>query len=469
MADPKTLIELATLERQNRRDVEAATATQLADAREALRQAREAVADAVEARTAASADAARLRRLLGNIPMPADGEPLLEELADAIAEERAAAAALTEAELERTEASTALARLTEAVEHAGALRLAADADLVATQTRIAARDAAIDSAKTGAASGAKQAATNALSSADYAAAKTRVESYLPPVLYNRARERFALAATAATRAAQIADATAAEFATALQQSGLPEDKLPALERAYNLAEGKLLDYASQAVSAVASASATLVRLAQPTLPPALTADQRAEIEDAAALGDRQAAVAAEGARDTALQTLADKEALLEIERIKVLAANPDADLDTLDDDPNTPLGAATVAWQQAHAAYTTAEDDFTTKPALPKSTHAVTLLAWQTAVPESVWSELESFWRAEDVLNRYKALVVNPMVTAAKAAELAWVTEALADIARQRRLDWLGERLTAESTAAAELAAKMADRSAHALRGYLTL
>ncbi|WP_148716388.1 hypothetical protein [Chitinolyticbacter meiyuanensis] len=473
MADPKTLIELATLERQNRRDAQASVTEALADAREALRQAREAVADATEARTAASADAARLRRQLGSIVMPADGEPLLAELADAIAEERAAAASLTEAELERTEAMSSVERLTEGLQHASALRQAAEADLLAVQNRITARDAAIESAKTGAASGSKQAATDALASADYTAAKNRVKGYLPTVLYNRARERFDAAKGAATRAAQIAEASATEFANALQQSGLPEDKLPALERAYNLAEGKLLDYAAGAVTAVASATATLTRLAQPGLAPVLSAEQRAEIEDAGALARRQAAVAAEAARDTALQTLAEKEALLEIERIKVLAANPDADLDTLDDDPNTPLGDAAVKWQQAHAAYAAADEAFSVTPLepapAPPLTHREVLLDWQAAVPEAVWSELDAFWNAEDVLGRYKALAINPLVTAAKAAELAWVTEAVADLARQKRLDWLAERLTLESTAAAALAARIGERTAHALRGYLTL
>jgi uncharacterized protein (UPF0548 family) len=177
--------------------------------------------------------------------------------------------------------------------------------------------------------------------------------------------------------------------------------------------------------------------------------------------DRKLAVEAEATRDAAAVKETDTFVLLEIERVKVLAQDPNADLATLESDDTTNLGKAKKAWEQAKADLAVEEGKFT--PAQRQ-----VLNEWQASVPEFIWKDAESFYRAEAELNRLKSDPTG-LVTALQNAEQALLQALIQHEQERQQIHYLSIELAKREAASEELQQRISQRQADALRGTLKL
>ena len=304
-------------------------------------------------------------------------------------------------------------------------------------------------------------ATAALASADFAAAKARIENALPQPLRDRARARTRQAA-AASRASltRLAGAQAA-FDSEAEASGLGADTQPRLQRAFDAADADLARYAASAVARGASAVAGLKRLAALTNDP-LTADQRTSLNDLQGTA-RPDAAAAQKARDDAALVLADAAARLHAERIEALATDPGGDIATMEADAATFPDLA-----QARADFDAAKGDHDTKAVAFNAGMAQRLAEWQAEVPDALWSEAAVFYAAEDTLTDLKTAPA-AMLTALQNAEAALLSALASASQRQARVEFVAASLAAEQALQSAVGQRAGERSAAALRGDLVI
>ncbi|QNM98647.1 hypothetical protein [Chitinimonas koreensis] len=449
MATPTTLIGFWTDE-VGRLDA----ALTAARGRLASTQAAEQVAIAAYAGSAAQLQAARdqveaIRKQLAAIPLPADGDPLLIAMRDALIAWRQAGAnhAANEAAKRRLGEQRAAdaARVNETAARLADARAALAAAQPAHDQRQAWAAAPLASYKSQA-----QAALTDFE----AAARGKVEADFPSnaddkrSFIKRVRARRALADTLRANAAARAAAALAGNTAWNESSTRQIDKLAALQATFDAAVAALQAYA-QTQPAVAQARDALKSLAE--LPgSALTAAQKAVLISAdATLTD---------AREDALEKLKTR------------------------DDKQAALDAADLAYQNALFAARAAEPDKTdaalraADPTLQTKFDAVGTLAgelgaaesalaadlpllsaWWVAVPDALWDRLDRLDAAVATLGPIKDATVADIKSAVVNAETALAAALDAASRERRKVVVLHEALAqrqAEATAAAELLAR---------------
>ncbi|WP_137939881.1 hypothetical protein [Chitinivorax sp. B] len=463
MADPKNLVEFATQWRDEQKARVTQTAGALSTAQAQDTAAQTALTAARASLLAANTKLVDIRTQLGKIPMPADGEPLLVALRTAIADQRTKAAAMTQAELTAAQAMASRNAVQARVERIAKALALAESDLqaaIATRTK---RQAALDALAVAPLADVKQAATDALAGADYAAAKQRIKDTVPAALLKRATERWALAAGLIDRQGAEADAVLASADAETELTTLAGDKLARLKRAVDVAERNLLAYTNRAVADLAAAMSNVAYLTDPATNK-LTAQQVAHLTDAALATDRANAAKAEGERDVAAVAVADAFSKLQIERAKALAADPAADLTTLEADATSDLGKAKAAWELAKTELTKPGG----KEALFTQAMRDTLAEWQASVPDALWADLARWLDADATLTRLKGATTT-LTNGLKNAEKDLLQAQIDDAKRRRRQAWLADGVAARQATAAESSKRMVDLQAHALRGNLVL
>lgn len=417
---------------------------------------------AVAAAAAAAVEVEAVRRALALAQTPAQVAALSEELKDRTVAQRAAADASAAQELVRAQAAAALQMARLAAEFAALAQDAAAQSLekaIAEDTRrqdIITRalvqapllDVVAD-------------ATAILASPEFAAAQARIDNALPAALAIRARERTGQAYAAADRWLARLQGAQAAYDGEFEASGLDSDTLARLQRDFAATDTALTAYAGQAAARLASATATLKRLSELTVPP-LTPEQKASLDDLQGT-DRPDAADAQKARDDAALALTDKAALYAAERIKALATDPQGDIGAMEADAAAfpDLRQAKTAFDDAQTVYDQAELAFT-------DAHASLLAEWQAEVPDTLWSEAASLYAAQDAL---VDLTVAPaaLVTALQAAETALVAALEGTAERQRRIEYVSAALAAQQSLAGAVAKRVGERSTNALRGALVI
>ncbi|WP_313952981.1 hypothetical protein [Accumulibacter sp.] len=366
-------------------------ATALSAEQVALASLRNSLA-AAQAVQRAAADAVRsqgnavtaARKALAGIPMPADGDPLLLQMEQALAELAAARVGLANAELEvqglRADLGRQQQRAEVLTEELGVARTVL---LQATQDA-AARAAMADALTTGDLAGLAADAAAALA-ADAANARARVESEFPSSataakdFLKRVRARRAIVEASASAAVSVESAA----------FNASHDALAQAQRAYAAAQQGVVAL-HQAAPALAADSATLSRLAAlpvavpPTSFPILTQWQRAHLHDASKKSARETALAKLKDVDDAGAAVRVAQASYDQALYAALKAEPDATQAQLD--------ATTISAERTTLDGKLA-DLMTARAALDGGARA-TLQAWFAAVPDTLWEALEGLDRA---------------------------------------------------------------------------
>jgi hypothetical protein len=461
VADPTSLIEFAEREVTDLKAAVLAANTEVTDSRTAFLAAQAALTSANDQVAAANASLAEIRHKLAKIGMPADGEPLLVDLRNAIVDQRSKAAALTAADLTQAKAA---ARLTQAQSLVSELTLRRRAAEAAKSTATAAkkrRDDAIAAVAAKPLKDINQAATDALANAKFASAKARIEGALPEPLRKQAVARAAQALAAVSRAEAREAAAQAVVDGLAEASGLATDTLPRLRRSEAHAEASLLAWVDGAPRRLTVAVAAVHRLAGLNAPP-LTPEQKASIDaDASA---RATAAQAEEKWDAAAAKVAGAFNELEIERLKLRAADPDADdadIAAAEANPATDAGKAKKKWDDAKAELATEDANFT-------AAMRTVMANWRAVVPDSLWLEAEAFLSADAELKQLASASAAPLITALNAAEAALLAALIDDAKRRRRLDWSASRLAQEAAMAASARSHAAALASLAFRGHPT-
>jgi len=434
------------------------TATTDALAAFGSRQAAQTAAEVVVGtRTAELADLAAqiaaVRAALAAVPMPADGDPLLVQLATLLA-------ALHNKQGESLTAQTLLAQAKASTARASAELTRAQQQLAAAtanEARVKAEDAErlawvaalsqppLDTLKAD--------ATAALTAAPFTTALARVDTNVPAELRTRARERYV--AQRARITAARAYATAAEDRATQEQADA--------EGASGDVAQKTLDFnrAAAALRAyVATAKERLDRaiaLAEGVLAsPQLTTQQKARVTDTALTTPGITAAGIEKDRDLAAAAVAAKQALYD-----------DAVLAALVDDPDTdPTTAADVI--TAQTALTTAVGDLTTKQGLYTPAVRADLDKWEAALPDTMWKQLAAVEDARAILTELGGITAASLTGPLTAAESALVLKLDAAAARRRAAAILQDTVTERGAGLDAVLSALQDAQFSATRGDLT-
>lgn len=367
---------------------------------------------AAQAAQRASADAARhaaddlaaARRALAAIPMPADGDPLLRRMEEALVALATANGRLADGELAVQRRRAGLAAHQErAAELASELDAARRALAQASQDAVV-RAAMADALISGSLAGLAADATAALGSFG-ADARARVEGEFPASgtaekdLLKRVRARRAIVEASVSSAATVE-------AVAFTAS---HDAVGQAQRAFDAAR-QALAARFQAASALATDAATLERLAAlpaalpPTRFPILTPWQRARLHDASRQSARESALVKLKAVDDAQLALRSAQASYDQALYAARQAEPDATLAQLE---ATTLSAPRAALDGKAADLASA------RAALDAGERAL-LQSWLAAVPDTLWEALDGLDGALARLTRLQA----PPTAATLLAEL---------------------------------------------------
>ncbi|HEX9186820.1 MAG TPA: hypothetical protein VGB87_07105, partial [Vicinamibacteria bacterium] len=414
---PTTLKDFATAELDRARKRREFAQEDLQAANAAVNAAKDDQANAAQDLAAAERAAREIRAKLAQIPMPADGAALLEELEGKIVEGRAqeARALAAEARISAGRARADRAAKDEARASA-AVALAEDRKKKAEARHLeyANTDTTTEPRKpkgwkpkaTTDLAGLPQDADDLLNDAtknqDYAAAKARVEADVPAALLTRARDRGQKELDALAAARQAVKAKEDERATELAASGGKAGAVVEKEVAFARAEAALRDFVLRAEEERQQAVAAFKSIAAS---PALTQAVKDRIAALTAAG--AAALPAEQDRDTARLAVEAKQALLDA-RIEAVRdgggdVTTDAQVATLQGD----LATANGALAAKQAAFDAVKAD---------------LDAWEAAVPETTWTALFALDEAKRTLDRLKVVVPATLVSDFDTAEDAYAT-----------------------------------------------
>ncbi len=392
----------------------------LATLRNALTLAQASQRAAADAARSQADAVAAARRALAAIAMPADGDPLLVRMEDALIGLAAARVALANGELavQRLRADVAARQ-----GRAGALasELAEARRMLGQATQDAAtRTTMGDALTTGSLAGLAADAAAALTGFG-ADARARVEGEFPASgtaakdFLKRVRARRAIIEASATSAAGVETAAFTASHAALAQA----------QRAFDTAL-QAVSARFQAGSALAADVATLERLAAlpvavpPTSFPVLTPWQHARLHDASRKSAREAALAKLKAVDDAQLALRSAQASYDQALHAAMQAEPDATPAQLD--------ATTLSVQRA-ALDGKAADLEAARTAVDAGERA-SLQAWFAAVPDALWEALESL---DSALARL-TLLSGPPAAATLLADLDAAEAALASALSAARL-----------------------------------
>lgn len=459
MADPKSLTEFADREVTDLKAALLAATTAVTGSRDALLAADAVLRVAADKMAKANDKLAEIRRKLPQIGMPADGEPLLTELRDAIIDQRNKTAALVAADLAQAKAAARLAQAQSLLPALQTRVSAAEAAAKAAANAKKRRDDAIAETAVEPLKDINQAATDTLASPEHAAAKARIEGALPAPLRKQAAARSQQALAAIGRAEARQAAALAEADAMAEETGLAADTLPRLKRAEARAEAALLRWVDGVPRRMTAAVAALKRLATLNAPP-LTPEQKASIGASAAA--RGTAAQAEEKWDAAAVEVAATFNTLEIERLKLHAADPEADTTAAEADDTTDVGKAKKAWDEAKAKLVIEDGKFT--PAM-----RTTMTGWRATVPDSLWLEAEAFLGADADLKQLETASAAPLITGLQDAEADLLAALIDDVKRRKRGDWLAPRLAADTAVAVAARGRADEFRTLAFRGHPTL
>lgn len=390
-----------------------------------------------------SSDAvAAARRALAAIPMPADGDPLLDDMEDALVALRAAQAELANGNLALLLQRAQQQQAEQTVQGLTADLAAAQAAKAAAQTAADARQALADKFAVG--GSLENLVSDALAAlaAHKADASARVEDEFPSnsgdadkSLLDRVRARAALLQDIAAATARIESAAWTANNTALAKA----------QRDFNAALAAL-QATADAAAQVAADSATLARLAALPVPnpplsyPILTPWQHALLHDTDLQTQREDTLALLTAIDTKRHDLiAPEEAYYKA--LYVARANePDKTIAQLD---ATTLATERSALDAALQAVQDARDDYDALPADDREA----LDNWFAAVPDKLWAELDAL---DGAVARLEKLSGSPtpadLIAALTAAEVA-LEAALRASREEERSTQGGLAALAEATA----------------------
>lgn len=450
MAAPTTVVQFWTEQNARLAAALAAQQTLLADMLAAESAANAFYVAAGKDVAAAQADVDAARKALAGIATPADGDPLLVVMQNALIGLGNARAALVIAEdnaresrAARKAAGEGLQRLTGA---AGAAVAALDAAHGAADKRAAEATAATSAPASDVPGQAAQfladfqAAASANVQSDFPSNADSAKDFLTAV-----RARRAQAAAVATAAAGQAAAAAQEQRSWNESTGRAAAATPALQAAFDAAVAAVQNFLA-AGPLVAAAGAALQALAERTSSP-LSAAQRAALDtaDATLKAERENALAKLKARDDAQQALRDATDTYAAALLTARAGDVDAS--------EADLLAADAALQAKRDAIDDGQTDLTAAdgqllPVLP------VLDAWFAAVPETLWTELEVLDAALARLGGVQGAVPATLVAAVVSAE-APLAANLDAAAREARKDQLLADAVAASQGTAASAADM--------------
>lgn len=459
MADPTSLLQFAERELTERKAALLAATAEVTSRRTALLAADAALKTAAGDVAEANDKLADVRRKLAAIEMPADGEPLLVELRTNIIDQRDKAAALAAADLAHAKAAAILASAQALLPKLTTCLSAAEAAAKAASAAKKRRADAIALVVAQPLANVNQAATDALAGPAHGKVKTRIEGALPEPLRKQALARAAQALAAVGRAEARQAAALAVTDALAEETGLASDRVYRLQRAEVHAEAALLGWVDALPRRLTTAVAALKRLAELN-PPALTAQQKASIDaDAVA---RAAAAQAEAKWDGAAAKVADAFDALEIERLRLRAADPGVDTTADEADINTEVGKAKKKWDDAKAELATEDANFT-------AAMRTTMSGWRAAVPDSLWLEADAFLAADADLNQLKTASAAPLITALQNAETNLLAALIDDAKRRKRLDWSAARLATDTAFAIAARSRANALRTLAFRGHPTL
>lgn len=378
----------------------------LAVARAALIAAQTASRLSSDALRAARDEVDASRAALAGIPMPADGDPLLDRMSEALVDWREAQQAAVRAELALHAAKSDAARL-QAREGRVAADLAdAEAALLREGRGADERQAAIDALTTGAHATASADAAQALSDFE-TEARARVEGEFPS---DASPDRDFLTRVRARRALVVDAVNAAgEVEAAALAAGHPA--LAVAQRRFQQA-WEAVRAMADAAPRLADDRATLARLAAlpaanpPSGFPIVTPAQHAALFDPGLEVVRKDALVKLKAADDAQQAWQVARTAYDLALHAAVKQHPDKTVDQ--------LNAAEVAAEWGNL--TSAGDDLQdARDDLEADAGYGTLQAWFAAVPEPLWDALEQL----DAAVARLALIKGPPTVASRAADLA--------------------------------------------------
>lgn len=452
MATPTTLLEYAQQQRTVRLQDRTDAKGRVTQAQQRQSEARTNHDTATKAFADLEKTATEIRKKLAEIPTPADGDALIDDLEETLIALRTSQATILAAEETNAAAQSQLDRAT------GDLK-AADTRLAEAATALAETEQQNDRRNEGKTalglpplSTLPAIATGALSGQPFTAAQTHIEGDIPAALITRARNRREAESKriAATKVA-LTDAEDLLRTEKNTKGGLT-GKVAALQVDFLRQEVAFFAYVLQAKERHERALAHLIRLADPDKPK-LTDAQKARITDATRKTAREEAATKEKARDDARVEVETKQAALDKAILKAQAADLNADPNTDADvvAAKTALNTATTALTAAETAYTAATQKV--------------LDTWEAAVPESTWRDLADFEEAKEILNLLKDTTPGTLVTNLNTAESVLVTALVTADKSARTLRFLQER-TVEEAARGKIMQSVAPRRLFsALRG----
>jgi hypothetical protein len=439
MPAPKTLLELATQQRDAAKAAAVQAQQELAKARDAAAKSRQAQAAAAAVLAQLEKDTAAIREALAKAPTRADAEALARQLEQKTIDLRAAQGKALE--LERTVAlkQDGEARQGEDWKAAAERLAAAEAALAQAANRNKQRAKLDEALGKPPLATLRVDATTALANKPFTDAETRVAGDLPAALLTRARERRA-----------AFDARLAR----LQASVTVSDDLSvaAAARRFRRAEAAFSDYVLLGKERFDRAKALLAAVADGKNSP-LTAEQKARITDAALVASGTAAAAKQKDRDNAQNALDEKQAALDDAILKVVQADPDADPAN-----DAAVKAATTDRDKAQTDLNTADGAFTA--AMKKD-----LDTWEAAVPDTTWRLVDDFEEAKALLTLLRDTDPAALTTEINTAETEWVKALLAAEKKERAARLVAVAYGQRAAAAAREQAAASHLKFAALRG----
>lgn len=364
------------------------------------------------------------RKALAGIPMPADGDPLLINMRDALialasanAEQVDKDTVLRQARLARVNAASLVSSLTASLANASAEakteKAAADQRLIWTN---AAKAAPLKDLPT--------LATTALTTYE-AGAKTKVEGDFPSNgdpdkdFLTRVRARRALAITALDKTGNVFTDALSNSKTWEESSTRASAKIAALRRDFDSKVSALKAF-FDAPARVKQAQEQLKTLANRPASPLTAAQKKVLISsDTVLTGLREDTLKQLKTRDEAQATLFTAQEVYAKTLLTTLLANPsktEAELVV----SNATLKSKKKDVTDALKAINDVNIDATFIANLP------TLKAWFAAVPDVLWEQLETLDTASVDLNAVKAIVPLTLISDIDAAEALLVAQLVA-------------------------------------------
>ncbi len=439
---------------QAKKDAQAA----LTDAQSGYAQARAATMETGGKIAALESEIARTRAKLAAIVTPADGEPLLDELAQKTAELHSRQAEALDAEEDLRINEAAVQRANAEVARITAALAGAEAALGEATEQEKRRDALfgrIDEEPLKGLAGPTGAAHGALENPPYKTAKARVEAEIPDALRKLAAKRRENEEKAHKLRREFTDLTLAKLGDELDAHGGAAGKAEKKRGDFERAQEDLRDFVVRGKERFDHAQGILAIAADPERDPLTDAqkDEIAAADDQDLQDDRDEAAAKALDVETKRGDVLD--AAIKYDRAALAARAKDVDAKVEDD---ADVKTAKDELKDANDKLETAKTAYT--PVMRELVDE-----WEAAVPDSAWRRLDNFLKAEAMLKGLEGTDKNGLRTKYQAAEGA-LGDALAEGAKRARTTTALEAERARSTAFVDFHTTASDRLLFsALRG----